>query len=300
MDDLRSEVRELAGLGVGHARKEDRVRHVARIGGEDAVHVGPDVDLRGLEQRAEDRARVVAAVAAERGASPLPIAGDEARHDEPRGDRAGQLRLERGAGLHPVDVRAERVLVDDEQLACVEPGARRVPRAQVRVEQLRAPHLAEPRDELEEILRDCADLGLGAQHRVQRLEGCTQLVEQVAADRVWPAVEQGPRRGVVAQLQLAQIGLPGRLARGGLLHQGDERVGDALHGRDHDHLTLAGAREQEIRHMPDARAIGDAGSAELVGDGGQAHRRNTTRVCCRARSEAEAARRRRPRGRSRS
>jgi hypothetical protein len=42
-----------------------------RVGGEHAVHVGPDVDLRGLEQRAEDRGREVAAVAAQRGLQPV-------------------------------------------------------------------------------------------------------------------------------------------------------------------------------------------------------------------------------------
>ena len=48
--------------------------HAARIGAQHAVDVGPDVDLVGVEQRAEDRRREVAAVAAERGLQPLRVA----------------------------------------------------------------------------------------------------------------------------------------------------------------------------------------------------------------------------------
>ena len=55
-----------------------------RVGAEHAVDVGPDVDLFGVEQRAEDRAGEIAAVAAERGLQALRVAGDEAGDDQGR------------------------------------------------------------------------------------------------------------------------------------------------------------------------------------------------------------------------
>ena len=54
------------------------VRHDARIGGEHAVHVGPDLDLVHVEARAEDRRRIVRAAAAERRRHAVGGRADEA------------------------------------------------------------------------------------------------------------------------------------------------------------------------------------------------------------------------------
>ena len=64
---LRAEVRELGRLVEREALRHDaRVRHQARIAGEHAVDVGPDLDLGGAERSAEERGRVVRPAAAER------------------------------------------------------------------------------------------------------------------------------------------------------------------------------------------------------------------------------------------
>ncbi len=52
-------------LVVGKLVDDLCVGHAARIGRQHAIDVGPDVDLRGIEQRAEDRRGEVAAIASE-------------------------------------------------------------------------------------------------------------------------------------------------------------------------------------------------------------------------------------------
>ena len=66
MNHLRAEVRELHGFVVRQRIDDLGVGHEPRIGAQHAVDVGPDVNLLRIEQRAEDRAGEVAAVAAER------------------------------------------------------------------------------------------------------------------------------------------------------------------------------------------------------------------------------------------
>ena len=95
--------------------------HEPRIGAQHAVDVRPDDDLAGIEQRAEDRGGVVAAVAAERGLQPVRVGGDEARDDERAdevgGDEFAQLR----ARLLPAHARAHRPPLDQQRPARVEP-----------------------------------------------------------------------------------------------------------------------------------------------------------------------------------
>ena len=74
VDDLGAEVRELHGFVVRQRIDDLGIGHAARIGRQHAVDVGPDVDLAGVEQRAEDRTREVAAVAPERRLHAAPVA----------------------------------------------------------------------------------------------------------------------------------------------------------------------------------------------------------------------------------
>ncbi len=74
MDHLGAEVRQLHRLVVRQRVDDLWLRHAARIGRQHAVDVGPDVDLAGIEQRAEDRGGEVAAVAAQRGLHAAAIA----------------------------------------------------------------------------------------------------------------------------------------------------------------------------------------------------------------------------------
>ena len=53
-----------------------------RVGGQHAVHVGPDLDLFGVDARAHDGGGVVAAAAAERGGDAVLGGGDEAAHHD--------------------------------------------------------------------------------------------------------------------------------------------------------------------------------------------------------------------------
>jgi hypothetical protein len=89
MEHLRAEKRELGRLGIAHLRHEARRRHDARVGRQNPVHVGPDLDAAHgaadvMERGAEERGRVVRAASAERRRRAVRSGTDEAsRHDSP-------------------------------------------------------------------------------------------------------------------------------------------------------------------------------------------------------------------------
>ncbi len=128
MDHLGAEVRQLHRFVIRERVDDLGIGHEARIGAEHAIDVGPDVNLFGVEQRAEDRAGEVAAVTAERRLQAVRIAGDEAGDDQRRriGRRdAVHVRLRnipanRGteAGPHSTETTSRA------STHCTEPGRR--------------------------------------------------------------------------------------------------------------------------------------------------------------------------------
>ncbi len=117
VEHLGPEVGQLGGLLVAQARQRERVRHLARVGREHAVDVGPDHALGRVERAGQDGRGVVAARAAQRRRDAVLGRGHEAGDD---GDRVGRdfgerlahqpaRRLEVDGGL------AERVVGADER-----------------------------------------------------------------------------------------------------------------------------------------------------------------------------------------
>jgi hypothetical protein len=149
VDDLRAKVREFHRLVVRERVDHLRLRHEARVGAQHAVHVGPDHDLERIEQRAEDRRRVVAAVATQRRLQALRVGRDEAGHhqraDEFRRHQRGRLR----PGLIPAHARPHRAPLHQQRLAGVEPlHVSRRTAAQQALEQARRPDFAIAGDEV--------------------------------------------------------------------------------------------------------------------------------------------------------
>ena len=81
VQDLCAEVGQFGGLFKADGLDAVGVGDDARIGGEDAVHVGPDFDGLGLEGAADQRAGEVGAAAAQGGGDAGFVGGDEAAHD---------------------------------------------------------------------------------------------------------------------------------------------------------------------------------------------------------------------------
>ena len=94
MQHLGAEVGEFGGFGEGDGLDAMAAGQDGGVGGEHAVHVGPDLDLFGVDARAHDGGGVVAAAAAERGGDAVFGGGDEAAHhdDALRGERRNGLR----------------------------------------------------------------------------------------------------------------------------------------------------------------------------------------------------------------
>ena len=107
MDHLGAEVRELHGFVVGQRIDHLGIGHQARIRAQHAVDVGPDANLFRVEQRAKDRAREIAAVAAQRGLQTLRITRDEACDDQRR--RRSRVRCgRRSPAMLPAHGRTKR------------------------------------------------------------------------------------------------------------------------------------------------------------------------------------------------
>ena len=83
MHDFRAEVSQFGRFLVGNFVEHDRIGHEPRIGAEHAVHVRPDGDGAGIEQRPENRGGKIAAVALQRGRDAIRCGGDEAGDDDP-------------------------------------------------------------------------------------------------------------------------------------------------------------------------------------------------------------------------
>eukprot|EP00162_Nutomonas_longa_P014203 comp21867_c0_seq1/m.49520 comp21867_c0_seq1/g.49520 ORF comp21867_c0_seq1/g.49520 comp21867_c0_seq1/m.49520 type:complete len:779 (-) comp21867_c0_seq1:129-2465(-) len=92
MQHLGAKVGELHGLVVGNKVEAARTGHDARVGRVDAVNVGPDGDLARMEQGANDRARKVRAVAAERGWGAVLVVGHKSREHKDLNVRVAVLQ----------------------------------------------------------------------------------------------------------------------------------------------------------------------------------------------------------------
>src|SRR6185503_4685601 len=93
----------------------------ARIGRKHSIHVGPDVDFLGIEQRTEDRTREVGAVAPESSLYAAAVRGDEAGNDERALEAGGHELRQLGARLIPLHGRAQRSPLDHHAFTRVDP-----------------------------------------------------------------------------------------------------------------------------------------------------------------------------------
>ena len=81
VQDFRAEVGELGGFVEADDFDAAGVGADAGVGGENAVHVGPDLDAVGVEARAEDGGGEIGAAAADGGGDAGAVGADEAAHD---------------------------------------------------------------------------------------------------------------------------------------------------------------------------------------------------------------------------
>ena len=89
---LRAEVGQLRRLFERQSRHDVRRLHDAGIGGHHPVHVGPDLNLAGVERRAQNRRRVIRSAAPERGGHAGRGRPDVAADDRRSGGRRRAAR----------------------------------------------------------------------------------------------------------------------------------------------------------------------------------------------------------------
>ena len=236
----------------------------ARIGRQHAVDVGPDHDLRGIEQRAEDRRRVVAAVAAERGLQALRVDGDEAGDDDRALESGRDRRRKVGARSLPAHARPEGSPFNEQHAARIEPQGRRgsgPAGAQQPREDARGPELPETCDKVAHGRR-------GRPHHVNRLQDAADVAAiGIQLDDEFVAGvgrQQLARELHVARPKLLEPRLDRLVLPLGKSDQVEQRVGDAPAGRQHHGLAARGIRLDDRGDAPHADGIGDTRAAELV------------------------------------
>ncbi len=139
MDHLRTVIRKLDSFGEGDFRQSGRARADARIGGEDAIDIGPYPDFVGAQRGAEERGGVIRATATERGE--MPRSGGSAISGDDRHLAGFEQRVQHFAAALPCFFQVRRgvavVLVGDHQFGGIDVIGGDAARAQIRGADLR-------------------------------------------------------------------------------------------------------------------------------------------------------------------
>lgn len=122
VDHLGAEVREFHGFVVRELVDDLGIRHEPGIRREHTVHIRPNVNFERIEQGAEDRPGVIAAVASERGLQAFYGRRDESRDHESSDEIVGHEPAQIRFAFGPLDRRAERTPLDDDDLARIDPA----------------------------------------------------------------------------------------------------------------------------------------------------------------------------------
>ena len=217
-----------------------RIGHAARIGGQHAVDVGPDHDLLGIQQRAEDRAGEVAAVPPERGLQAGAVAGDEAGDDERRG--AGPAIVIATARVeipHWIEAQAAPTPPRRSARASIHPVLRACRAVEDSAQNKRVrPDLAIPRNEVAHVVAggSASAAWCAGRLRDRRRRDRTGARKSSASPRATSA----PRDGGVPARAPPPLRAPGDVLFLREQHQPKQRVGDAAAGRQHHRDALPG------------------------------------------------------------
>ena len=266
MDDLGPEVRQLHRFVVRERVDDLGIGHAARIGRQHAIDVGPDMNLRGIEQRTEDRGREIAAVAPERGLHAARIGGNEAGdHQRLRRIAADQL-IELRARLLPLDGRAERPPLHHDAAARIDPlhALAHTTLPQITVEQTRRPYFAKAGRQIGHALRGRSHHARGLQD-ARKISAVAVELGQVLGRR--GRIEQRGGDVGMTRSQGRQARPPALITPFGQRNQLQQLVGYPLAGRQHHGHSRARVerrRLEDARHALEAVRIGDARAAKLV------------------------------------
>jgi hypothetical protein len=104
MQHLGAEVGQFRGFFKADHLDSQGIGADARVGGHDAVDVGPDFDGFGVQRAADQRSGKVRAAAAERGGDAGLVRADEAAHDR------------HAAGLHEMRTNMVRAAIFDQRV----------------------------------------------------------------------------------------------------------------------------------------------------------------------------------------
>ena len=237
------------------------------IGGQHAVHVGPDDDFVGVEGRAENRGGIIRAAAAERGEHAVFGGADES------GDHGNHAVLQHGPQPRFALRSRVRSMIGSAPPwygsvtinSVASTASLRTPSSSQRAgDHGRGKALAEARNRVERARREFAQQRRAFAEAFafgeNRLHARAQFARGVLSD--WISVAsaascclRSASKIAAARLAIAAFGLVGRF---------DQPVGHAAHGgNDGDHRAFARGVLHDLRHARDARGVAHGRAAKF-------------------------------------
>ena len=246
VDNLGAEIRQLHCLFVGHPRQHERALHELRIRAQHAVDVGPDLDDRRADGRADDGRAVVRPVSSDRRRLTVVGGADEARNDRDRGAALAEERNEafsdRAVRHGEIHCRVRELVVRPHEITRIRQLGR-VEAFQVGGQNQRGQSLAETGGHVERARRAVAK-------QVDALQRAFQLVEQRVHLLPHPGAsardERRDRRTMPAGdlVERAQVT---RVAAFGETRAVEQLIRHATERRHHDEHRFVPARVENDR-----------------------------------------------------
>src|ERR1035437_3803225 len=262
---LGAEVGQFGGFGKGNGFDAMAAGQDGGVGGEHAVHVGPDLDLFGIDARAHDCGGVIAATAAQRGGDAILRGGDEAaHHDHALGGQRWNGFLEARVGFREVRRGLGVALVGDHNVARIHVLGRHAEVADGEGDNVAGEALAVARDGVDGARREFAEDGEPFDQLRELLE---VLVEEAVEIR---AVAQRDRQARLARVVIAQVVQQAdvfrALAADGGVGDFEQLVGGLPHRGDDHHRAARLAGADDAGDPRDGVGTLDGGAAELHDD----------------------------------
>ena len=180
MDDLGTEVRHLHGFAIRHGRYRKRLAYFSRIGRQDTIHIGPDLDLPCLGGCAGNRGRIIGAASAERGSFITRRRCNKAGHDDHLLTVLLQPLTDLSVRRSKVHTCVTELFVRSDNFPCVEKTSGSPFRTQVRCDDTGRQEFSVSADEIERAIRQFSNQEDPVQCIVQSGKVSLQLISQIS------------------------------------------------------------------------------------------------------------------------
>src|ERR1039458_6865021 len=262
---LGAEVGQFGGFGERNGLDAMPAGQNGGVGREHTVHIGPDLDLFGVDASAHDGGGIVAATAARRGGDAVFGRRDEAAHDHDamRGQRWNRLRQAR-VGFREVGGSLGVTFVGDHDVARIHVFGRHAGVAEAERDDVAGEAFAVAGDGVDGAWRELAEDGEPFDQLGEFLEVLVQEAVEIGA--VAQRDDQARLARVVVAQVVQQPDVLLALAPDGGGGDGEQLVRGLSHGGNHHHGMARLARAHDAGNARDGGGGLHRGAAKLHDD----------------------------------